>query len=279
MAECWRITQWVERYEVGSDGKALTDLTKPIRATPLPYVRYKVNGHKDGGGYKRLKLVAGTPAKLLSCVAVFSKLLELAADEPRDLRGWILNERDEPATVDDIMLFTGFNKSSINTALQILSDARLAWIELDDFAIDRFVPRVSANDRKSLQEEQKQKQKQRLKHKNKKGGESGGNSGGDLGDISDSVSDQPTAPRRARMKFDLAIQPIMAPKGSKQHTSDRTDLDQNIWPTIWPEGARFETAQPVFALAMVCIDGARKYSGKASKMSVFKSLLKKAGIK
>lgn len=131
MATAWKITDWRERYEVTPKGRpAGTDAA--LRISPLPYVRLFVHGRAQGAGWRRLQQATGTSRRLALAFAVFCKLLELAADQPRDLRGWILTENGEPATAADIAFFTGFLESDITNALDSLCDDTVGWVARAD---------------------------------------------------------------------------------------------------------------------------------------------------
>ena len=56
--KAYRISEWIERYEVGYKGEA----AKPgqqLRAGKLAFVRLKVHGHSMGAGFRRLKKITG----------------------------------------------------------------------------------------------------------------------------------------------------------------------------------------------------------------------------
>ncbi|MDD4888413.1 MAG: hypothetical protein PHU85_00655 [Phycisphaerae bacterium] len=132
---CYRIREWTERYEVDDRGRPAPG-ARPGRAGPLPFVRLPAFGHVQGAGYRRLARLCGTAARLEACMCVWPKLMELAAHQPRGRRGWILNEKDEPATAEDIAFLTGFRRSTVETALKYLSAQEVRWIEQADFVSD-----------------------------------------------------------------------------------------------------------------------------------------------
>ncbi|GAG16616.1 unnamed protein product, partial [marine sediment metagenome] len=132
MSEVYYIRNWKEDYEVSTDGRAAKPDQK-LRSNALKYVRLKVNGHSQRAGYRRLEKLAKTSTRMEGTWAVWCKLLEMAANQERQYRGWILTERQAPATAEDIAFFTGFRLKTIRTALELLSHPQVAWIELRPF--------------------------------------------------------------------------------------------------------------------------------------------------
>jgi len=127
-----RIAHWCERYEVSDKGRAAREGDK-LRTGPLAYLRVRVSGRGQDAEYMRLRQVAGTATRLEACIALFPRLLQIAADNPVDLRGMVLDEQGQPATVEDLEFFTGLRKRSIQAALTVLADSRVQWIELAPF--------------------------------------------------------------------------------------------------------------------------------------------------
>ncbi len=113
-----RIAEWIERYEVSLKGSAAKE-GDGLRAGPLKWVRLKVHGHAQGIGYRRLKQAAGP--KTMEVFGMFCKFLEIAGDQPRDRRGDLLNERDNPATHDDLAFILDVPVAQITYAVQVLS--------------------------------------------------------------------------------------------------------------------------------------------------------------
>ena len=133
--KAWKIREWRERYEVNSRNHEAHN-GDPLRRGPLPWVRLKVNGRQHGQGYRRLVQVARTPARLEAAMALWPKLLEIAADNVADRRGWILNEQDRPATVDDLAFYTGFRAATVRTAIEVLTAPGVRWVCADEFPQD-----------------------------------------------------------------------------------------------------------------------------------------------
>lgn len=128
MMKAWRIVGWLRHYEANDQGRPVEAMSK-ARARALPWVRLKVNGRSQSDGYRLLQVVAGTARKVLVAYGVFCKLLELAADQPRNRRGWILDGDGRPADPQNIAWWAHFSPFDVSTALSVLSDKRLRWIE------------------------------------------------------------------------------------------------------------------------------------------------------
>ncbi len=120
------IVEWLERYEVSSKGRE----PKPddeLRAGPLQFIRLKVYGHSQGTGFRRLKSVAGD--KTMEVFGYFCKFLEIAGDQKRGQRGVLLNEKNQPATAEDLAFILDVPIKQVENAIGILSDKRVGWLK------------------------------------------------------------------------------------------------------------------------------------------------------
>jgi len=127
MDEPTRVLRIVDgnRYEVNDKG----GIWRPgdgRRAGPIPYLRMKVHGHAWGAGWRQLLAIAGDDAP--SVFGVFIKLLELAADQPKELR-WDIRDHRGIAESRKIPEITGFPTAAVEKAIQVLTDKRLRWLE------------------------------------------------------------------------------------------------------------------------------------------------------
>jgi len=141
--KAYHVREWNLRYETNVNGRP----AKPgdeLRNGKLRYVRLKANGLAKGAGYLRLEQVARTPAKLEAAMATWVKILEIAGAQDRARRGWVLNERGEPANLDDLRLCTGFRKATLETGLALLANERVGWLEYIEFPGFLENPRDSA---------------------------------------------------------------------------------------------------------------------------------------
>jgi len=142
MIKAYRIVEWRERYEVTDKGKPANENTplERLRKSPLPYVRFKVCGHKLAPGYRKLvkKAWRHGMGMELAVFGLFGKLLELAADQPAGFRGWILDEKQRPIYADQIAEILEVSEVDVvKVGLQILTDLEIGWLELAEFCEDR----------------------------------------------------------------------------------------------------------------------------------------------
>ncbi len=119
------VREWDQRYEVDDKGYAYRD-GRPKRAGPLDYIRLKVYGRAQGIGWRKLIAVAGVREAPM-IFGIFCKFLEIAGDRDRDSRGYVEDTPDEPLS------FTmGLHEKDVQTALNILCDPRLAWLQKEE---------------------------------------------------------------------------------------------------------------------------------------------------
>ena len=119
------IVEWLERYDVSINGRE----PKPgdeLRAGTLQFVRLKVYGHTQSTGFRRLKSVAGD--RTMEVFGYFCKFLEIAANQKRGKRGFLLNEKNQPATAEDLAFILDVPLEQVENALRVLSDEKVAWI-------------------------------------------------------------------------------------------------------------------------------------------------------
>lgn len=127
------IAEWDKRYEVNKSGDVWKE-GQPKRSGPLSYVRSKVTGLKVGPGWRKLvRACDGDGWVAMTAFGVFHKMLEIAADVPRDLRdGTLYNGDQEAASVEDLCELIGCGKPVDNPwmmrVLKIL--AKCGWIKL-----------------------------------------------------------------------------------------------------------------------------------------------------
>jgi hypothetical protein len=117
------IAEWKQRYEVSIKGREPVG-NEELRAGPLSYIRLKVFGHKQGTGFRRLKQKAGK--RVMEVFGIFCKFLEISGNQPRERRGWLLNEHNTPATVEDLAFILDIDPESVENAVNVLLD--LGWL-------------------------------------------------------------------------------------------------------------------------------------------------------
>ena len=139
-----RIVNWVLDYEVTKKGHAATSATaiEELRAGPLEFVRYQAHGPRDSAGVKRLRTAAKTQQRYLEARGVFGELLEFAAHNAPEFRGWIVNSRGEPYTVETFASMAGLPLRATRRAIEVLADPRAGWITWRDFPAVPAVPAV-----------------------------------------------------------------------------------------------------------------------------------------
>ncbi len=121
------INEWRERYEVSLKGREPKE-GEELRAGPLSYIRLKVYGHRQGAGYRRLQQVCS--GRFMEVFGVFCKFLEISGNQPREKRGSLLNEKDEPATISDLAFILGVADEQASFAVESL--CQLGWVKDDN---------------------------------------------------------------------------------------------------------------------------------------------------
>ena len=120
---CYQIAEWSQRYEVSIKGREPRN-GEELRAGPLSFIRLKVYGHKQGTGYRRLASVSGD--RLMEVFGIFCKLLEISGNQQRENRGKIFNEKDTPASIDDIAFILGISGEKVGFAMEKLCE--VGWV-------------------------------------------------------------------------------------------------------------------------------------------------------
>jgi len=95
--QAYRIVDWDRLYEVGRKGQQLTSYipVESRRKGPLKFVRLKVRGLSIDPVLDEIIGRAWEPGRLFhwAVLGIFDKLLEIAADQEREYRGWILDQK------------------------------------------------------------------------------------------------------------------------------------------------------------------------------------------
>jgi len=125
VGDCYQIADW-DDYEVNDKGRAWRP-GDTKRAGPLEYVRVTVYGRGWPQGYRDFLAVAKVYAP--AALGVWTKLLELAGDQPAEFRDGIIRDRHgEPADADTIADLVGFRRADVLRALRILAQPRVGWV-------------------------------------------------------------------------------------------------------------------------------------------------------
>jgi len=128
--KAYRIVDWKRKYEVSLDGKAVRQNTKRLRKGPLPYVRLSLYSESNGMAYRRLLRLAGSDAP--AAMGIFCILLEIAANQTSEHRGWILDEHQRPLSAEDLAFELGCEPAFMSRILSVLCDSATGWLEICD---------------------------------------------------------------------------------------------------------------------------------------------------
>jgi len=137
VTQAYRIVDWKRRYEIKADKRDANEDTpaEKLRKRPHDFIKWKVFGHRLGHKYRMMVQKAWKPGEIneLAVLGFFGKLLELAGDqEDQKHRGWILDEDQQPMTIQQIAELLDIQEvGRLTGAMGILID--LNWIEKCQF--------------------------------------------------------------------------------------------------------------------------------------------------
>jgi len=130
--KAWHITDWEKYYEVNSDGERWQPGQKK-RAKPPEYIRWYVGGPgRDDRAYQECGLAVGEkfgPEAWAVSFALFGKLLEIAASQDTEFRGYILGKNHSPMSTRLLSFVTLFTGEQVELGIKVLSDASVGWLE------------------------------------------------------------------------------------------------------------------------------------------------------
>lgn len=147
MPLAYHIVGWPDVYEVNQKGRKYDPASSDkLRQKPLRYVRWRVAGRRPGEGYlgleraSRPQTAAGwlwshslglsAAGRMMVAYATFGKLVEIAADNGSDRRGWIVDNSGIPMGPRDVAFCTRFPERYVKVGLTVLCDQRIAWLEV-----------------------------------------------------------------------------------------------------------------------------------------------------
>ncbi len=133
----YQITEWATRYEVSYRGSEAKDGDK-LQRGPLKFIRLKVHGRQMGLGYRKLKRVANN--RLMETFGIFCKFLEIAGDQPSELRGGLLNDKDLPATAADLAFILDIPLKQITNAIDAL--IKIGWVTNTEIELNITKPNI-----------------------------------------------------------------------------------------------------------------------------------------
>lgn len=136
--KAYRIVDWQGRYEVtlkGREAEADTPL-ELLRKTALKYVRSKVYGHSKGTALEYMIEYGWRPGQLFAFAVfgIFHKLLEIAADQRREFRGWVLDKDQRPlGPAEFARMFKCTEPKLVQEAFDLLCRPEIRWLEVAEF--------------------------------------------------------------------------------------------------------------------------------------------------
>lgn len=211
------IRDWHTRYEVNAKGGGADDGDK-LRLKPLEFVRWQVRGRDIGIGLRRVNKIAGEEFAP-SVFGVFAKLVEIAAQEKRGRRGYVLTSDGEPMTVADISEACGWSEIVISRALTVLTHDRVQWVQLVNLPEFREFPEIPA----PYITEENLREPKRTEHKPKIARARGGTSVSADASASEVEAPGPDTPRRRRAP--AASTPPATPPAPRKATDD----EMRVW--------------------------------------------------
>jgi len=139
--KAYRIVGWKEQYEVTDKGKqaAADTPVELLKTKPLDYVRRRGSGHNLSPAERKIAKKAWVLGPLMNYAAegIFSKLLDLAKDQPAGFRGWILDEKQQPLDIKELAeLLNIEDLPPLKKLVEILLDSEIKWIEEVDFCVN-----------------------------------------------------------------------------------------------------------------------------------------------
>jgi len=141
MTQAYRIVDWVRLYEVDINGHAVGRYEKPppvekLRKSPLSYIRLENTGHAQTIIDRKINEKAWVAGQMdeMAVHGLFNKLLKIAGNQPRQFRGWILDEHQNPLTAKGIADFLGiYEVGCVQKALGILTDPEVGLLNVSEF--------------------------------------------------------------------------------------------------------------------------------------------------
>lgn len=139
--QAYRIVDWVKQYEVTIKKRA-TKAYEPepsldkLRKSPLPYVRISGVGHAQTTIDRRINEKAWRAGELneAAVFGLYVKLVLIAANQPREFRGWVLDQRQNPMYAKQIAETLGYYEvGRVSEILSVLCDPEIELVSLCEF--------------------------------------------------------------------------------------------------------------------------------------------------
>jgi len=134
--QAYRITDWYRQFEVNLKNRAVDPYSEQLpleqlRKSPLQYIRLVNTAHtltQTDRGINEKAWLAGQINEL-AVYGLYIKLLCIAANQPREFRGWVLDKNQRPLTARGIADILGvFEVGQIQKALGILTDPEVGLL-------------------------------------------------------------------------------------------------------------------------------------------------------
>lgn len=125
----WRIFRFQQRFELKED-------VRFCRSGPLIFIREYVGSGQDDEAikYKQQIAVCESAPNRCELLYVFWKLREIAANHSRAYRGYLLDERFEPANISKIAVWIGFEAKKTERIMRQLEQIGLIeYVSLPNF--------------------------------------------------------------------------------------------------------------------------------------------------
>jgi len=141
--KAYRIVDFEENYEVNSGGRAAIKGQR-LKVNKLEFYRSRVFGHNLSPEFQAIMQKGFTAGvgQGLAAFGLWHKLLELASNQKREFRGWILDKKQRPLTAAQIGNLIGEQDPKlVENLLAILMDPVVDFVEYAEFS---GTPPVSA---------------------------------------------------------------------------------------------------------------------------------------
>lgn len=148
----YRIVDWDKNYEVNNKGRQITSYipVEERRKGSLKYVRLKVYGLSIDPILDEIISRSWQPGSIFhwAVLGIYNKLLEIAADQEREFRGWVLDQKQKPVTPQSFAKrFREPNAMLIKKAFEILCHPDINLLEICEYpeVINRLSTEINDN--------------------------------------------------------------------------------------------------------------------------------------
>lgn len=128
------IAGWKELYEVNEKGRPVSSQDEKLRANPLDYIRLRNHGRSKGLGFRRMEWMTRDKKMTWDTFGKFCKMLEIAGSAPGGQRGILLNEKGQPASVEDLAFLFDVPITEMQFTMDVLCDRQVHWVHDTELA-------------------------------------------------------------------------------------------------------------------------------------------------